>query len=105
MFIKEVDDQNYQLIKENTAVGSFCLTPVPDGGRKLGKLHVQDTVTPGTILQIFELIQVYTQKEGIGPLHVESHSQTLDLLLQHQGFQLEDVEKRLWIYKASKAEL
>ncbi|MBN8234989.1 hypothetical protein JF544_06990 [Halobacillus kuroshimensis] len=104
MFIKQIDDQNFRLVKEKTAVGSFCLTPV-SVGRKMEKLHVQDTVTPGTILQIFELIQVYVQDKNMGPLHVESHSQTLDLLLQHQGFRLEDVEKRLWIYEGSHAEL
>ncbi|TGB01610.1 hypothetical protein [Halobacillus salinus] len=101
MYIEKVEDHLYQLKKGKEKIGDFHLVPVEDEGRKIEKLQVSEEINAGGVLAIFELIQAYAWKEDIPALYVESHSDSLDFLLQHQQFKLEDVEKRLWKYQVN----
>lgn len=101
MYIEKVDEKRYNLKKEAEIFGEFLLVPTDSGARRLEQLHVSENIAAGQVLEIFELIQVYIKDEGIAELHVESHSDTLDILLQHQRFHLKNVENRLWIYQVN----
>ncbi|CDQ18820.1 hypothetical protein SAMN05192559_101543 [Halobacillus karajensis] len=99
MYIEQVEGELYQLKKEGQSIGSFRLIQLAGGAGKLEQLQVKDHISPGRILELFEIIQSYVEETGFSELHVESHSDTLDFLLQHQQFKRKDVEKRLWIYE------
>ncbi|MYL49510.1 hypothetical protein GLV98_08430 [Halobacillus litoralis] len=101
MYIEQVEDELYQLKKADQPIGSFRLIQLSKGASKLEQLQVKDHISPGRILEIFEVIQTYVEKVGLKELHVESHSDTLDFLLQHQQFKKKNVEKRLWIYEVN----
>ncbi|WP_226581429.1 hypothetical protein [Halobacillus litoralis] len=101
MYIKKVEEELYQLNKEGQVIGTFKILQYSQGIGKLEQLHVKDDLSPGRILEIFEVIQVYVEQENFRELHVESHSDTLDFLLRHQQFDLKDVEKKLWVYKVA----
>lgn len=101
MYIEKVDEQLYQLKKGEETIGDFQLVPLENGARKIEKLQVSDQINAGGVLAVFELIQTYAAKENMSALYVESHSDSLDFLLQHQQFERHDVENRLWIYKVT----
>ena len=101
MYIEKVEEELYHLKRESDVIGDFRLLKSGDGARKIEKLHVSEQVSAGQVLAIFELIQAYAKEENIAKLYVESHSDSLDFLLQHQQFVLEDVENRLWKYQVT----
>lgn len=101
MYIEQVEDELYQLKKEDRTIGSFKLITLSKGTGKLEQLQVKDHISPEKILEIFEVIQTFVKVSGYKELRVESHSETLDFLLQHQKFRKIDVEKRLWIYEVT----
>ncbi|MCA0971035.1 hypothetical protein LCM20_10575 [Halobacillus litoralis] len=99
MFIEKVDDQLYQLKRDEETIGGFHLVPVDDSARRIEKLEVSEGIVAAQVLAVFELIQKYAEEQGISALYVESHSDSLDFLLQHQRFECHDVENRVWIYR------
>ncbi|RWZ58969.1 hypothetical protein EQV77_08430 [Halobacillus fulvus] len=101
MYIEKIEDELYHLKREKETFGDFRFVSVDGGAKRLEKLHVSEKVSPGQVLEIFELIQAYVRQHDIPALQVESHSDSLDILLQHQQFHLKDVEKRLWIYQVN----
>ncbi|MGP4059172.1 hypothetical protein [Halobacillus litoralis] len=98
MYIEKVEEELYQLKKKDQTIGTFKLIEFAGDIGKLEQLQVADHISPGRVLEVFEVIQSFVEEEGFAELHVESHSQTLDFLLQHQQFKLDDVEKSLWIF-------
>ncbi|SFK15135.1 hypothetical protein SAMN04487936_10829 [Halobacillus dabanensis] len=101
MYIEQVEDELFQLKKENGPVGTFKLIGLSNGVVKLEQLQVKDHISPGRILEVFEVILSHVEAAGHKELLVESHSDALDFLLQYQQFKKKDVEKRLWIYEVN----
>jgi hypothetical protein len=101
MYIEQVEEEMFQLKKENEPIGTFKLIGLSKGVVKLEQLQVKDHISPARILEVFEIIQSHVEETGHNELHVESHSDTIDFLLQHQQFKKKDAEKRLWIYEVN----
>ncbi|ELK49036.1 hypothetical protein QRD89_17030 [Halobacillus sp. ACCC02827] len=101
MYIEKTERDSYQIKGQNGSIGSFHIRRLPAGIGKLERLQVSREVKPGHLLAVFELIQKYVKETDLRALLVESHSETLDFLLQHQSFQRDSVESGVWIYEVN----
>ncbi|WP_181346760.1 hypothetical protein [Thalassobacillus sp. CUG 92003] len=102
---QQLFDSGYRIIEKGETIGSFLLTPLGNGEVQLKRLVMEQSITPGHVLVIFEAIQDTFRKSQWSTLVVRSHSEQLDELLRYQQFSPNETAdnkeaslEKMWIY-------